>query len=126
MRKKMKILTAGMLAAVMALSNIPMEIGIQKNRDVQVYAAGENEEHEYVVGNTTYTYDEMEDGSISIKKCNTSDTILEIPGEISGKKVTSIGEYVFKGCSSLTEIEIPSSVTSIGDSAFNDVREVTK
>ena len=56
MKKKIKILTAGMLAAVMTLSNIPMEIGIQKNRDVQVYAAGENEEHEYVVGNTVATH----------------------------------------------------------------------
>ena len=117
MRKKMKILTAGMLAAVMTLSNIPMEIGIQKNRDVQVYAAGENE---YVVGNTTYTYEVMKDGTISIKDCNTSDTKLEIPGEISGKKVTSIGYEAFYGCSSLTEIKIPSTVTTLGSYVFYD------
>ena len=34
--------------------------------------------------------------------------------------VTSIGDSAFSGCYSLSEIVIPSSVTSIGDSAFSD------
>ena len=42
-------------------------------------------------------------------------TSVEIP---SG--VTSIGDSAFKDCSSLTSIEIPSSVTSIGDYAFRN------
>ena len=32
--------------------------------------------------------------------------------------ITSIGAYAFSGCTNLASIEIPSSVTSIGDSAF--------
>ena len=32
--------------------------------------------------------------------------------------VTSIGDYAFAGCSGLTSLTIPSSVTSIGDKAF--------
>ncbi|MGM9971405.1 MAG: leucine-rich repeat domain-containing protein, partial [Anaeroplasmataceae bacterium] len=43
----------------------------------------------------------------------TSLTSIETPSS-----VTSIGDDAFYGCTSLTSIEIPSSVTSIGDDAF--------
>lgn len=39
--------------------------------------------------------------------------------------VTSIGDYVFAGCSSMTSITIPSSVTSIGEHAFLECKNVT-
>jgi hypothetical protein len=32
--------------------------------------------------------------------------------------VTTIGEYIFSSCSSLTSITIPNSVTAIGNRAF--------
>ena len=35
-----------------------------------------------------------------------------------GSQLESIGDYAFYGCSSLTEITLPSSLKSIGDSAF--------
>ena len=41
-------------------------------------------------------------------------TSVEIPSS-----VTSIGDSAFSGCVSLTSVEIPSSVTSIGKSAFD-------
>ena len=39
--------------------------------------------------------------------------------------VTSIGNTAFAGCRSLTSINIPSSVTSIGDGAFNECSSLT-
>ena len=43
---------------------------------------------------------------------------LTLPTECNGYSVTSIGNYAFYCCSSLTSIEIPNSVTSIGKDAF--------
>lgn len=39
--------------------------------------------------------------------------------------VTSIGEYIFAGCSGLTSVVIPNSVTSIGNNAFVDCYGLT-
>ncbi len=44
---------------------------------------------------------------------------IEILSEYKGKPVTSIGHEAFRNCTSLTSIEIPSSVTSIGVVAFD-------
>ena len=42
-----------------------------------------------------------------------------------GSRVTSIGDFAFQYCNSLTSINIPDSVTSIGDSAFYDCSSLT-
>ncbi|MEE0918245.1 MAG: leucine-rich repeat domain-containing protein [Bacteroidales bacterium] len=47
-------------------------------------------------------------------------TSIDIPNS-----VTSIGDYAFSGCSSLTSIDIPNSVTSIGEHAFYGCSSLT-
>ena len=58
-------------------------------------------------------------GEYAFNSCS-SLTSVEI-----GDSVTSIGDYAFYYCKSLTSIEIPDSVTSIGGSAFSNCRALT-
>ena len=52
-------------------------------------------------------------------------TKIVIPAKHNGKKVSAIVEYAFSGCSALTSIEIPNSVTSIGYNAFYGCSNLT-
>ena len=45
---------------------------------------------------------------------------LVIPEYINGYSVTSIGEYAFCGCDSLTSIDIPGSIKTVGWGAFQE------
>ena len=56
-------------------------------------------------------------------------TLVQCPGAFAAyaipDSVTSIGEYAFGNCKSLTSVTIPDSVTSIGDGAFAGCRSLT-
>jgi hypothetical protein len=54
-----------------------------------------------------------------------SDENTEITDLIIPSSVTSIGYYAFEGCSGLTSVTIPSSVTSIGGRAFEGCSSLT-
>ena len=63
---------------------------------------------------------EVSGDTVTIKDCKeTASGVLAIPSIQKGKPVTSIGSWVFYGCTKLTRVTIPDSVTSIGYAAFS-------
>ncbi len=65
-----------------------------------------------------YIYFDEAKGAIT--GCDDSVIIADIPSEINGVKVTSIGNDAFEFCQNLTSVTIPDSVTSIEDYAFSE------
>ena len=76
-----------------------------------------DEEVEFKTNNGTISY-EIDNNEVIITHYSGEDTNLEIPSEIYGKSVTTIGNHVFRDCDSLTSITIPNSVKIIGDYAY--------
>ena len=66
----------------------------------------------------SYTYS-VSDGEAEITGCEGSISgDITIPSKLDGYPVNSIGDEAFWGCSKLTSVTIPNSVTSIGYRAF--------
>jgi hypothetical protein len=57
-------------------------------------------------------------GGVVITGFTGTEQDISIPTRIQNYPVTGISEFAFSGCTSLTNVTIPSSVTSIGGSAF--------
>ncbi len=67
-------------------------------------------------GNTKYN---SNNNCNAIIETSTNTLILGCKNTVIPSTVTSIGNYAFEDCTGLTTITIPDSVTSIGQSAFN-------
>ena len=69
-----------------------------------------------------YEYEVLDDGTLEITKYSGTDTEVDIPSEINGKEVTSIGMSdgygVFWRCDA-TSVTIPSSIKKIGSTVFS-------
>lgn len=61
---------------------------------------------------------EISQRSLILKKCNRTEPIVQIPPRVDGMPVTAIADYAFSGCSQLSGVRIPVTVTEIGSRAF--------
>ncbi len=61
----------------------------------------------------------LANGTLQIVAYNGTDSQVEIPEEINGIAVTSIGEGVFANSDTVTSVVVPSSVTDIAADAFD-------
>ena len=83
----------------------------QENDTVNVTAAGAAPE-------SLYRYEVKADGTAEITGVDESIEDGNIPAELDGHKVTSIGRYVFMNCENLKTVVIPEGVVSVGHTSF--------
>ena len=106
MRKCISLITAIlMLATILA---VPMPTFAARNSSDIEWTEG-------VTGGAIY----FDESTGTITDCDKTVTEVNIPPQINGKTVTSIGHGAFDSCRALRSITIPDRVTSIGDSAFS-------
>lgn len=119
MNKQIKRITAFAAAVAMATTfTFPAEIGDSFFGFGNVIVASAESSGEWV-------YTVNADQTVTITGYQGSGGAVEIPADIDGKSVTSIGNGAFENCFELTSINIPDRVTSIGINAFMDCYSLT-
>ena len=66
-----------------------------------------------------WEYESDDNEGVKITEYIGSETEVDVPAELGGKPVTTIGEYAFDDCSNLQSVDMP-SVETIGEFAFED------
>lgn len=61
---------------------------------------------------SSFSYVTMSDGTVTITKYNGSSAYVEIPSEIDGKRVATIGSEAFQFNESIVKVMIPSTVVA--------------
>lgn len=74
---------------------------------------------QYSDGNTTFKYEELNDGTIKLTECVKTAKELIIPAEINDKKVSTIGSNFTSYNSSIEKVSIPEGVTTLDPFAFD-------
>ena len=67
---------------------------------------------------SSFSYVTMSDGTVKITKYNGSSAYVEIPSEIDGKRVATIGSEAFQYNESIVKVMIPSTIVAVESDAF--------
>ena len=119
---KRKLLTMLLAVCVMAGTAVNPIMGMNVQAEENAVEAVGEVSGDFEYQDDTYEYNDPITGEIkkveriTIIKYHGSDTDVVIPAEIAGKPVRTIISSAFNGCSSLRNITIPDSVTSISGS----------
>lgn len=88
----------------------------------------EDEVETFVSGDYTYSiHSEADTGdaqTICIESYSGTDTVLELPAELDGKKVTALGEKLLTEADQIEEITLPASVKELGAFTFASCRNL--
>lgn len=104
--KKIAKAVSVLLAMIFALSGL----------SVSVYAAGES-------SLTITVYDDI----AAVTSCyDFASGVIDIPAEKDGVPVVMISAGAFENCNKITQVNIPASVTKIGDNAFESCTSLKK
>ena len=126
--KRLAALSSAIVMAAATLTYFPSDTLQNIRLEISASAETTTEPQVWNEDNLTWTLDA--DGKLTIsgtgamKDYNAAENLSPAYMNSDVKKVviedgvTSIGDYAFRGCSSLTSITLPDSVTSIGDCAF--------
>ncbi len=68
----------------------------------------------------TWDTELLGDGTLSIIRCNLPKTVTKIivPGQIDGRKVSTLGRHLFDGFKEVTSIMLPKTITCIENACF--------
>lgn len=117
MRKKiLAVLLTALVCLCLAFTACDSDEKNEDEEKIETAKSSEGLEFGLSVDETSYVV-------VGIGEC--TDTDIVIPSEYNGKPVTKILFDAFRDCPSITSIEIPGSVTSIGDSAFSNCESLT-
>ncbi|WP_308276095.1 leucine-rich repeat domain-containing protein [Prevotella sp.] len=116
----------GVFCCSHSLTNLTLSSRVTSIGDAAFAACGNLKDVRYIIDCDLATYIQKDHPAFYVN-CdikyywnNKEITTLEIPSS-----VTSIGNHAFYNCSGLTSVDIPSNVTSIGDWAFSSCRGLT-
>lgn len=91
---------------------------------LEVIAAESIEQDEEEEGGE-FSYSILEDGTAVITGYSGNESMVLIPAEVDGKRVTGIGDYAFEKCENITGVVIPEGISSIEGYTFGECTSLT-